>query len=55
MHKASTPDMRKMIALAIVLCAGVARCAGDDADHKDAGAANSGAHAAQGSSVHHRQ
>jgi len=45
----------KKIVLAIVLCAGVAWCAGDNAKHNDAGAANSAAHAAQGSSVHHRQ
>jgi hypothetical protein len=45
----------KKMVLAIVLCAGVAWCAGDDAKHADAGAANSAAHAAQGSSVPHRQ
>jgi hypothetical protein len=45
----------KKIVLAIVLFAGVAWCAGDDDKHNDAGAANSAAHAAQGSSVHHRQ
>ena len=39
-----------VLVLAIVLCAGVASCAGDDA-----GAGNSSAHSAQGSSVHHRQ
>ena len=52
--EAKTPEhmcrSQTLLVLAILLCGGVAWCAGDDA-----GAGNSAAHAAQGSSVHHRQ